>query len=161
MRPSLSLGLKGGPNDFLPRFDACRGGPRVAEYPRLRGKALCLWACVLDDVVDTGEVPSEVTRSSLEPFMNFTLRCPRTYLNGQHRVEVLWRTLTLNTGYKQGKSYYPATKECGASFRSWLAFNTYIGIRNAVSGGAKRSDCFGRMRNLVELAMSDPTGVIT
>lgn len=110
-------------------FDACKGGPRLVEYAKLRDKTLCLRAPVLDDVVDVCEASSEVIRSSLEPYVSFILRCPQKYMNGQDRVEVLWRTLLWDISSDQeGQLEQHAHDERGASFRSWLAFNICIGI---------------------------------
>lgn len=114
---------------------------------------------MLDEVVDTGEAPSEVLRSSLEPYMSFTLRCrEEAYLNGQNRLEVLWRTLIWD--FDVTRSQHPASHECGTSLRTWLLFNICKAIREQVRAGRRRSECFLSMRNLVDLARRDPTGII-
>jgi hypothetical protein len=127
---------------------------------QVHDKTMGLVAYIQDEVVDTGEGPSEIMRLSLEPYLNFILRCPETYSNGQNRVEVLWRTMIWDLRLTAKQVCSPASDECGASFRSWLASNIVIGIQSAMCGGKRRSECLREMRNLVALAMTDTTGTI-
>jgi len=154
---SLSLGEFNAAHDRLD-FDAARGSPSLLDCPPVQGSTLCVRAHVLDEVIDTGEAPSEVLRCSLEPYTTFTLRCPETYVNGQDRVEVLWRTLIWDFGSSSGQQ--PASDECGTSFRMWLVFHIYKAIQEKVRTGTTRSECFQSMRNLVDLARSDRTGLV-
>jgi hypothetical protein len=90
----------------------------LLDYPVIIGKVLCLCGYVLDDAVDTGEVPSEVLRSGIEPYMSFAQRCPSIYGNGQNRVEVLWGALIWDVGFVPGGLEHPAPDDYGAPYLS-------------------------------------------
>jgi Heterokaryon incompatibility protein (HET) len=153
----LSLGELSATIDQL-NFNAGRGWPILPDYATVRGNTMCVRAHVLDEVVDTGEATSEVAGSSLEPYLAFTLRCPKTDLNGQNRVEVLWRTLIWDFGLSGNQ--HPASDDCSKSFRFWLLLHICKSIQEKVRTGTSRSECLLSMNKLVELALSDSTGLI-
>ena len=154
----LSLGESNAMLGDLPDFDAAKGSPKVLEYATIRGRAMYVFAHILDKVADTGEAPTEVINTSLEPYVKFTRSCPKIYRNGQHPVEVLWRTLIWDYGLTG--SLHPASDACGVSFRYWLAFIICNAIRHEVRKGRVRSNCFLEMQNLEGLAVRDPRGNI-
>ncbi|KAF7509577.1 hypothetical protein GJ744_007615 [Endocarpon pusillum] len=154
----LSLGEFNAVLGNQPDSNAAKDPPKLLEYPIIRGRAMYVLAHILDKVADTGEAPTEVINTSLEPYVKFTMNCPKIYRTGQHRVEVLWRTLIWD--YAHTGSLHPASDACGVSFRYWLAITICNAIRREVCKGRLRSNCSFEMRNLEELAVGDPTGNI-
>ncbi len=123
-------------------FNALKGSPTLLGRLFMRGRSMDQIASILDVIADVGEAPSEVIKSSLEPYPGFALRWPEIYMNGQNRVGMLWRTLVWDLNSVNRETRHPASIKYGASIRSWLTIKVYMGVRSAVRAGAKRSDCF-------------------
>jgi hypothetical protein len=68
----LSLGEFKAAHDRL-TFNAARGSPTRSDYTNVQGSTLCVRAHMLDEVIDTGEAPSEVLGCSFKPYITFTL----------------------------------------------------------------------------------------
>ena len=146
----------------LPGFNVWRRWPDKGKWKCAVNETMYLYAHIPSEVDDTGEAPSEIFSTNMEPYMRFVLDCPQVYINGQNRVEALWSTLIWVLGLDVDAGVcHPAPNKCAASFRSWLAITICKQVQTIVhEGSRKRRECFRAMPNLVKVAINDLTGTI-
>lgn len=79
-------------------------------------------------------------------YIDFCLNIERTYINGQHRTEALWRTLINNMQRGQVPS-----SSLGENFRSWVLIGLVWYVGEAMKEGRTADDCLEELRALAEL----------
>lgn len=141
---------------WVPDFTSLPSTLAAFAYTALKGTLSCCISTsadvlelngVLCDVIDEVETSED---DVLEPWLRMCLKLDEVYFNGQHRVEVLWRTLI---GDFDGK-YSPAPIGVGLEFRDFLLVRLGKRVGRAVQnelysfeGLKKAVDSFERLSN--------------
>ncbi|KAL8662692.1 MAG: hypothetical protein Q9202_004476 [Teloschistes flavicans] len=143
------------------QFDAAKGHGHADLSFRDGGKILQVHGSRVGQVADIGETTTDwYSDLSFEASAALVLKCNETYINGQGRLEALWRTLITD----QEGSTYPAPESIGLLFFKYLRamftmsiWRQIIHADSQVIGNKVPKIKFPKSPNIDRLAESDAT----
>ncbi|KAL8947678.1 MAG: hypothetical protein Q9222_006062 [Ikaeria aurantiellina] len=162
IKSPIPLLLWGRENDHVSHFDAAKGCHKAHLSLSDDGLRLKLKGYRIGTVIDTGETVDEWgSKHSIEDSAALVLKCRETYVNGQDRLEALWRTLITD----QTARTHPAPERIGGLFFGYLKalfrhnfFRQVLdSLANAQPGEQGRTSLKGSP-SVDNLANSDPSG---
>lgn len=150
----LGLGLVG-----YERFKAAGNLPRSLKIDELN-LCLSLRGLQLDRVAQVGESKGEALINRKPAYfpgwISILSALPQVYHNGQHKIEVFWRTIITDTAAQlHQKALHPATEEFRFAFCDWLM---RIVLRWTEEPPSMEKKSF--LEGLGRLIASDETGLL-
>ncbi|KAI4288281.1 MAG: hypothetical protein L6R35_002457 [Caloplaca aegaea] len=101
-----------------------------------RGKILALTASRIDTISHLGESKYEITRGARgEQLLHIITGMKDRYVNGQNKLEALWRTLIEDSDYEMGSRYNkdgcPAPTSLAVAFKAFLLYHAALWVLKA------------------------------
>ncbi|KAL8829021.1 MAG: hypothetical protein Q9170_006349 [Blastenia crenularia] len=157
----IPLTLYGYEQDVVSHFDAAKGHKNANLSFEGEGRLLRIKGLSLGRISDVGETVDEWGEThSFEASATLAMKCDETYINGQSRLEALWRTIVTD----QTRNDHPAPTKVGsllfqylrALFRHAIFLQLVTSAENAKEGEQIQTT-LESSPNVDKLAKSDPS----
>ena len=164
VKGTIPLTIYGSDQEPVSHFDAARGYDRADVSFRNNNRLLRVKGLKLGQIADTGEAVDEWnTEYSFEASASLAMKCDEIYINGESRIEALWRTVITN----QTEHTHPAPAGAGVLFFQLLrALFRYDILRQFVFSlqntkiGEQIKTILEPSPNVDKLANCDPSGMM-
>ncbi|KAL8717342.1 MAG: hypothetical protein Q9225_005402 [Loekoesia sp. 1 TL-2023] len=158
----IPLTLYGHEQEDTSHFNAAKGYEKVDLSFCSNNRALRLRGLKLGQITDAGEAVDEWgQKRSFEASATLAMKCDEIYINGQSRLEALWRTIITD----QTSTNHPAPAMVGTLFFQYLRALFRHAIFGQLFASAENANVGEEVRtelepspNVNKLAESDPSG---